>query len=237
MKKTIASIFGFMVVFVLVMAPSLTWAASEEAARLEASTAVLKEVMGIPEDGIPEALLNNSYGVAVIPGALKAGFLGAVRYGQGVLVVHRDDGSWSSPVFISLAGGSFGLQAGLQSTDTILVFKSKASVDAISRGKITLGADASVAAGPVGRYASASTDLMLRSEIYSYSRSRGAFAGVALEGASLYMNHDANEAFYDRKGVTPNEIFAMKGRSMPTLANQFSCALAGYTNANMQACG
>jgi lipid-binding SYLF domain-containing protein len=236
MRKTKPVFLAIFAVLTIFVASTFSQAASDEAARVDAATAVLKEVMAIPEGGIPEALLNNSYGVAVIPSVIKAGFIGAARYGQGVLVTRHDDGSWSSPAFISLAGGSVGFQAGLQSTDTILVFKSKKSIDAISRGKFTLGADASVAVGPVGRYASANTDIMLKAEIFSYSRSRGAFAGVALEGAVLSMNHDANEEFYARKGITPNEIFAMRGK-MPPVAKSFTCTLAGYTRTKMAICG
>jgi lipid-binding SYLF domain-containing protein len=211
-------------------------AVSNETAKVEAASSVLAEIMRVPEDGIPEALLSNAYGVAVIPGVIKAAFGIGGRYGEGILAVRTADGAWSNPAFISLTGGSLGWQIGAESTDLILVFKSRQSIDAISRGKFTLGVDASVAAGPVGRHAQASTDAQLRAEIYSYSRSRGLFAGVALEGAALQMDNSANAVFYDRPDITANMIFAGKGLLAPQAATRFTCALAAYTNTSMKMC-
>ena len=131
---------------------------------------------------------------------------GGGRFGKGILVVRQEDGSWANPVFITVAGGSIGWQIGVESIDIILVFKSTRSLEGIMKGKFTLGADASVAAGPVGRQASASTDILLKSEIYSYSRSRGLFAGLAVDGASIQINHDANEAFYGSGHALPADI-------------------------------
>ena len=211
-------------------------AVSSEVAKVESATAVLSEIMRVPEDGIPEALLNNAYGVAVIPGVIKAAFGIGGRYGEGILAVRTADGAWSNPAFISLTGGSLGWQIGAESTDLILVFKSRQSIDAISRGKFTLGVDASVAAGPVGRSAQASTDVQLKAEIYSYSRSRGLFAGIALSGAALQMDHTANAAFYNREDITPSLIFAGEGLVAPQVAGRFMCTLAAYTHTVMKIC-
>lgn len=168
---------------------------------------VLKEILEIPEKGLPPALLSDAYGIAIIPGVIKVGFIVGGRYGTGILMIRDREKGWSSPSFISLGGGSFGWQIGAQSTDVILVFKTRKSVDNIRKGKFTLGADAAVAAGPVGRNVSASTDIQLKAEIFSYSRSRGLFAGLAIDGAVLSIDDDANAAFYGKKEVSATEIF------------------------------
>jgi lipid-binding SYLF domain-containing protein len=186
-------------------------AGANEAAKVNEATEVIKEITAIPEEGIPPSLLANAYAVAVIPAVIKVGLVIGGRHGTGILVVRQDSG-WSNPTFVSLTGGSVGWQIGAQSTDVILVFKSQKSVDGIVKGKFTLGADAAVAAGPVGRRAEAATDAQLKAEIYSYSRSRGLFAGVSLEGSALQIDRDANEAFYGRS-VTPDDVF---GGATPT---------------------
>lgn len=179
---------------------------NKEIAKTIEATAVLNEIMEIPEQKIPPVLLRNAYGIAIIPGMLKAGFLVGARYGEGILVMHKADGTWSNPLCVTLTGGSFGLQIGAQSTDVILVFKTQRSVEAITGGKFTLGADVSVAAGPVGRHAEAATDVVLSAEIYSYARSRGLFAGVALEGAALQIDYYGNSVLYNRAGLLPTQI-------------------------------
>ncbi|HEY5971470.1 MAG TPA: lipid-binding SYLF domain-containing protein, partial [Pseudoxanthomonas sp.] len=136
----------------------------------------------------------------------KAGFIFGGRRGLGLMSVKTPDGTWSNPVFVKLAGASFGLQAGVQSADVVLVFRNDRSLDNIVNGKVTLGADAGVAAGPVGRNASASTDGQLKAEIWSWSRARGLFAGVALDGAVLQIDDDANTAVYG-SAATPRAIF------------------------------
>lgn len=194
---------------VLALAVSVSTALADEASKKVRQAAdVAKEIVELPEQGIPSVLLKNAYGIAVIPGVIKVGFVVGGRYGTGVLMVRSDGGGWSNPVFVSLTGGSVGWQIGAESTDVVLVFKSRRSIDGIMKGKFTLGADAAVAAGPVGRSAEAATDVKLKSEIYSYSRSRGLFAGLSLEGAALQINDDADEAFYGKKEVTPQEIIS-----------------------------
>ncbi|CAG0937871.1 hypothetical protein GPROT2_00036 [Gammaproteobacteria bacterium] len=170
--------------------------ASELDYRVDTATQILQDLKRIPENAVPPALLSRAYAVAVIPGVLKGGFVLGGTYGRGIVVARRADGQWSNPAFVQLAGGSIGFQAGLQSTDLVLVFKSQRALDGLSSGKITLGGDASIAAGPVGRQASAATDLQMQSEIYSYARSRGFFAGVSLDGSVLSMDSDANGEYY-----------------------------------------
>lgn len=179
---------------------------------------VVHEINKIPEQGIPPALLNDAYGLAIIPGMLKAGFIVGGKFGTGVLTTRSSSGRWNNPVFVSMVGGSFGWQIGAQSTDVILVFMTEKSINDVFGGKITLGADAAVAAGPVGRRAEAATDIKLKSEILSYSRSRGLFAGVSLEGASLAVDKDANGAFYGREGIRPDEILKLGHGSLPVPA-------------------
>jgi len=205
------------------------WAATREESRVADATDVIDHLLRIPEQSIPPALLSRAYAVAVVPHVLKIGFGIGARRGKGILVIRQDDGSWSNPAFITLTGGSFGFQIGAQSTDVILVFKTRKGVDGITNGKFTLGADASVAAGPVGRHTSVSTDITFRSEVYSYSRSRGLFAGVALEGAGVTMDRKANAAFYGSAKITPEQIFAGSGNAAPQAANQFVQVLTAQT--------
>jgi lipid-binding SYLF domain-containing protein len=190
--------------------------------RVIAATDVLRQLTAIPEQGIPPNLLNNAYGVAVLPNVIKAGFIIGGRFGKGILVVRRPDGSWSNPTFISLGGGSVGFQAGAQGTDIVLVFKSKQGVENIAKGKFTLGGDAAVAAGPVGRFTSASTDATLRAEIYSYSRNRGLFGGIALDGSVLSIDDNANFGYYQSGNITAqNLLFDDAAIPAPIEAREF----------------
>ncbi len=193
--------------------------AFEESAKISAATQVLQEILHIPEQVIPPALLRNAHGVAIIPGIIKAAFFLGGRYGSGILLVHTKEGGWSNPVFLRLVGGGFGWQFGVQSTDVILVFKSSKSIEGLTRGKFTLGADASVAAGPVGRSVEAATDMQLKAEIYSYSRNRGLFAGVSLEGAALQIDKDANEVFYGMQGVKAADIVSGADKGSSSVQN------------------
>jgi lipid-binding SYLF domain-containing protein len=181
-------------------------AVTDEDERAGNAVKVLDEVMRMPEQAIPSRMLASAHAIAVIPSVVKAGLVVGGRHGKGLISVRSEDGTWSHPSYIRLTGGSIGFQAGVQSTDVVLVFRTARGVDSIVHGKFTLGADAAVAAGPVGRTAEASTDGQLKAEIYSYSRSRGLFAGVALDGAVLAIDHDANEAVYG-PNTTPRAAF------------------------------
>ena len=181
-------------------------AGTVEDARADEAARVLTQILRIPEESVPTNLLQEARAIAVIPNVVKAGFVVGGRRGRGLIAVRTRDGSWSHPSFITLTGGSLGFQAGVQSADVILVFRSDKGVDSIVNGKFTLGADASVAAGPVGRSAQASTDEQLKAEIYSYSRARGLFAGVALDGTRLGIDNKSNQAVYGQ-GNTARAIF------------------------------
>ncbi len=193
------------------LAASPIQAEERELATLRSADEILDVLGGASFKGIPPALMHDAQGVAVIPHVIKAGFFIGGRFGRGVVMARQPNGDWSNPVFLSMAGGSVGWQAGVQSTDVILVFKTREGVRRLLEGKdkITLGADIGVAAGPVGRQAEASTDGQLKAEIYSYSRSRGLFAGVSLEGAALLVDHETNAAFYGLRGGRPADVLAL----------------------------
>ncbi len=195
------------------------WSApDEQKEKVELATVVLDEIMAIPEQGIPPALLAGS-GIAILPNMLKVGVVVGGRYGTGVLLVRDDKGHWSNPVFISLTGGSVGWQLGAQSTDVILVFRSRRNIERLMDGTFTFGGDVGVAAGPVGRRLEGATDATFRSEIYSYSRSRGLFAGVSLEGSSLQIDNAATAAYYKQPGINAVDILkGTAGHETPEIA-------------------
>ena len=170
--------------------------------------ALLTEVEDLPKAHIPETLIAKAQGVVIIPDTVKAGFIVAGRGGHGVALVRDEKGNWSDPTFVNLGGVSFGAQLGLQSTDVVLVFKEKKNLERILDGKnkLTLGVDAGVAAGPVGRRAEASTDGQMKAEVLSYSKSRGLFAGVSLDGGVLTHADGANKEF--KTGTTKEMLEA-----------------------------
>lgn len=171
------------------------------------SEQVLNELMAIPARQIPKKLLDEAQGIVIVPNVIKIGFIAGARRGHGVVLVRDQEGEWSLPQFVTLTGGSVGWQAGIQGTDVVLVFTSRQSVDGLFRGKFTIGVDAAVTAGPVGREAAAGTDTELRSEIYSYSRSRGLFVGVALDGSALDVDYEAHNYIYGSPiGELPRQI-------------------------------
>lgn len=178
------------------MCASHALAANEPAETIRRSEQVLADLMCIPGRQIPKHLLAGAQGVAVIPDVTKIGFIAGVRRGHGVVLVRDAEGEWSLPQFITLTGGSVGGQAGIQGTDVVLVFRTRKGVEGLMKGKFTIGADASVSAGPIGRDAEAATDATLKSEILSYSRSRGLFLGVSIDGSALEIDEFAHSAFY-----------------------------------------
>jgi lipid-binding SYLF domain-containing protein len=226
MKKTLVTfVLAGLAWSVLLAAPAQ--AGPKEAATLESATEVLNALTDIPLKGIPTSLLRNAKGIAIVPEVVKAGFVVGGRFGRGVVLVRQPDGAWGNPVFISLTGGSFGAQVGLQSTDLVLVFEAGPALYRIlkGKGKLTLGADAAVAAGPLGREAEAATDTRLKAEIFSYSRSRGLFAGVSVEGAGLLLDADANRAFYGTADVSSDKVLAVRDMASAILANKLQTLL------------
>ena len=207
--------FALLAALALLLAvPATALAGAKEEAKAADAARVLGEIMRIPETAVPEKMFTDAHAIAVIPDVVKAGLIFGGRGGRGQISVRSPDGTWSNPSFIRLGGGSVGFQAGVSSSDVILVFRSPRGVDSIVNGKFTLGGDASVAAGPVGRSAQASTDEQLKAEIYSYSRARGLFAGVSLDGTWLRIDHKANQAVYGRN-TTPRMIFEGRADAAP----------------------
>jgi lipid-binding SYLF domain-containing protein len=191
------------------------FAGTTEDERARNAVRVLTDIQAIPESAIPDKLLDEAHAIVVVPDSIKAGLVIGGRRGHGLVSVKRADGTWSNPAFVTLTGGSIGFQAGVQSADIVLVFRSERGLDSIVNGKFTLGADAGVAAGPVGRNASAATDGQLKAEIWSWSRARGLFAGVALDGAVLAIDDAANESVYGQD-TTPRMIFEDRYAQRPS---------------------
>lgn len=214
---------------IAVTAAGGAFAQAREEARLLVAAQVLEELRGQRDQMIPDRLLERAYGIVVVPEVIKAGLIVGGRSGRGVLVVRDKQGRFSNPVFVRLAGGSFGWQAGVQETDVVLVFTTRRGVEGITDGKLTLGADASVAAGPVGRQASAATDASFSAEVYSYSRNRGLFAGVALDGSALTIDARANANFYGRPRVAASDIISGSVASRSDMTQRFLKAVASST--------
>ncbi len=190
---------------------------------VQAAAVVLNEAMNSPLSEIPQAMLANANGVAIVPNVIKGSFIVGARRGRGLLFVREPDGLWHAPVFITLTGGNIGWQVGVQSSDIVLVFKTERSVQGILSGKLTLGADASAAAGPVGRQAAVATDGQLQAEIYTYSRSRGLFAGVSIDGSVVQVDQFSTGAYY-RSAGPGQSIF------VPPAAERLTQTIAMYAN-------
>jgi lipid-binding SYLF domain-containing protein len=187
---------------------------------------VFQTLTQVPEYQVPAALIRQVHGIAIIPDVRRAGFIIGGQHGRGVLVVRGADGSWSRPLFLTLTGGSVGWQIGIQSADIVLFFRTKDSVDRVLRGKYTMGVDASLSAGSLGREAGAVTDQDLRAEIYSYSRTRGLFAGVTLQGAALEVDYDANALYYGKEISKPTDVLSGNGLPDPQSAVQLRQAIS-----------
>jgi lipid-binding SYLF domain-containing protein len=218
-------LFTILAGLVLAVGSTGAWAQAREQGRLLMASQVLEELRDVRDQYVPDRLLERAYAIAIIPDMTKIAFFAGGRRGHGVLVVRDKDGRFTGPTFITMTGGSFGWQWGVQSTDIMLVFTTRKGVEGITGGKVTLGADASVAAGPVGRSASVATDTSFKAEVYSYSRSRGVFAGLALDGTVLSIDDDANDAFYRKSGVLASDIISGNLKSNDDTAKRFLAAV------------
>jgi lipid-binding SYLF domain-containing protein len=228
-------LFTALAVLALGVGASGAHAQAREEGKLLLASQILEELRDAGDRSIPNWLLERAYGIAVIPDLTKIAFFAGGRRGNGVLVFRDKDGRFTNPIFVTLTGGSFGFQWGVQSTDIVLVFTSKKSVEGITGGKVTLGGDASVSAGPVGRESSAATDFTFKSEIYSYSRSRGVFAGLAIDGSVMSIDDDENEAFYRKKGVTATDIVSGAVTTNDDSARRFLSAVTTSTRGQQSA--
>jgi lipid-binding SYLF domain-containing protein len=211
------------------LAGSPAWAATREEQRLQNVTQVLKDTQQMPDMQVPDWLVQRAQGVAIFPEVVKVGLGVGGRGGKGILVVRHPDGSWSNPSFVTLAGGSFGWQAGVQASDIMLVFTTRKGIEGITGGKFTLGGDASVAVGPVGRSVSGATDVTFDAEVYSYSRAKGLFGGIAIDGTVISIDHKANAAFYGKPGVLASEIFAVNAPPAPAVVQPLKSELQRLT--------
>ncbi len=201
-----------------------------EIERIDEAVRVLKEMSKEADKGVPGSLLRDCYGIAIFPDVIKAAFVIGGRLGKGIMIVRSGSG-WSAPCFIRIRGGSAGWQIGVQSADLVLVFKTKRSVENFAKGKFTLGADVGVAVGPQGRQLEASTDAALKAEILSYSKSRGLFIGLSVQGASLHVDGKANTDFYGRE-ITSGEIFAGKAAGDKAAIGRLRDGIADFIRAS-----
>lgn len=216
-------------IFVLcLLATGALIAQSDEARRISESIAVLTEIMGADDQSVPRSIVESAEGVAIFPGLLKGGFIVGGQRGRGILSV-RDPKTreWSAPAFLTITGGSLGAQIGGQAVDLILVVKDRRGLEQLVSNQFKIGADASVAAGPVGRDAGAATDIQMRAKILSYSRTRGLFAGVTINGATIRQDRDANDRFYGMGYRTSQIVFEGLGGS-PDPVPEWRAALVRY---------
>ena len=193
--------------------------------KVEDAIEIINTFSATSDDGIPSSLLSDARGIAIIPGVIKVGFIIGGNYGKGILSIKDRSGHWTNPAFITMTGGSIGWQIGAQSSDIILVFNTQRSIDNITAGKFTLGGDASVAAGPVGRGATANTDIEMNAEIYSYSRTRGLFAGVSIQGCAIEIDYDGIFDFYGNPRIGAKDIFEDSSIKAPDIASDFKRVL------------
>lgn len=202
----------------------------DEVKKLSEAGVVLDEIMAAPDKGIPSSVLEKAEGIAIFPGLLKAGLGFGGERGHGVLSVRdKKTGGWSDPAFLTITGGSFGAQIGVQSIDLVLVINNQRGLEQLVKNQFKIGADAGVAAGPVGRNASAATDIQMRAQILSYSRSRGLFAGVTLNGTTINQDRDANERLYGVGYRTGQIVFDGMGKAKdPNAVNQWKETLKKY---------
>ena len=197
--------------------------------RLQTASTVLSEIMAAPDKGIPQELLGNAHCIVVVPGLKKGAFIIGGKYGKGFMSCRRAAGvGWSAPAAMRVEGGSFGFQIGGSETDAVMLVMNERGATKLMESKFTLGADASVAAGPVGRTSEAKTDAKLHAEILTYSRSRGAFAGVALDGATLRPDGEGNKELYGNENLSSQQI--VKGKTkIPTAARPLISQLNKYS--------
>jgi len=210
---------------VLFLASSVAFAdRADEVKRLQHATEVFNEIMKTPDKGVPEDLLSKAEGIGIVPGLKKGGLGIGGKYGKGV-VMCRKAGGWSAPAFITIEGGSFGLQIGFTAVDVVMLFMNRKGIDKLMGDKFTIGADATAAAGPVGRQTAAQTNARMDAEILTYSRAKGLFAGVSLDGATLRPDKDDNRDFYG-KDVDARKILLEGAIPMPSEAQSLAAALS-----------
>ena len=203
------------------------YAANDAVRRLELSAIVLNEIMSAPDKGIPQDLFDKAACVVIVPGLKKGAFIIGGKYGKGFIECRRQGGAWSAPGAVRVEGGSFGFQIGGSETDVVLLVMNERGAEKLLSSKFTVGADASAAAGPVGRSSSAQTDAQMHAEILSWSRSRGVFAGISLEGATLRPDDDSNRDLYGKR--LGNHEIVLGNTPPPAAASKLIEELRKYT--------
>ncbi len=199
---------------------------SDDIARLNAATRVFEQVMATPDKAIPQEILQHATCIAIIPGEKKGAFLVGANYGKGVAVCrHTTSSSWGPPLFVTIGGGSYGFQIGVQSSDVVMVFGNRSQLDSLLNSKFRIGAEAAAAAGPVGRHAAAGTDIKLNSQILTYGRSKGAFAGISISGAVVQPDTTGNKAMYGEAGYDVDRVLTGNGVPIPKEADPLIHAL------------
>ena len=223
--KKLAAVIGIAAAVVTACSDSQAVAADKLGQKLADAKAVYQDLLSSPDRGVPQALLEKAVCIAVIPHVVKGAFGYGARYGQGVMSCRGGEGGWSPPSFVSLAGGSVGFQIGAEASDVVLFFMTERGARSLLTSKITLGGNASVAAGPAGRSGEASTDLKLEAEIYSYAKSKGLFAGLSIEGARLAADKRANAQYYGQAVSVQALLFEHKAPRVAAEAEAFRKAL------------
>lgn len=200
----------------------------DEVKRLQRATGVFTEIMKTPDKAIPGDLLDKAECIAIVPGLKKGGLGLGGKYGKGVVMCRKRDRSWTPPAFIAIEGGSFGLQIGFEQIDLVMLIMNRSGMDKLLGDKFTIGVDASAAAGPVGRQTSAQTNVRMDAEILTYSRAKGLFAGISLDGATLRQSKDDNREFYG-KDIEARSILMDGGMAMPAEARPLASALSWHS--------
>ncbi len=218
MRSSTPFFAGAVVALALAITAPAVQAQTDEADRVRESSTVLDEIMAASDSAIPASVLGKAVGIAVFPGTLRGGFIVGAERGRGILSVKDTNGVWSPPAFITITGGSVGLQIGVRATDLVLVIQNRRGLENLVRNEFKIGAGAAVTGGPVGRDAQAATDIQLRAEILSYSRSRGLFAGATLDGSTIREDRDANGRFYGQRFATRDVVLDSKATAPETTA-------------------
>ena len=213
------------VLFLIISTVAVAFNRSDSVKRLQRATGVFSEIMKTPDKGVPEDLLDKCECVGIVPGLKKAGLGIGGKYGKGVLMCRKPDRSWTAPSFITIEGGSIGFQIGFTQIDVVMLFMNRKGVEKLIEDKFTVGADASAAAGPVGRQTAAQTNIRLDAEILTYSRAKGLFAGISLDCATLRQDKDDNRDFYGTE-VDARKVLLDGAVTMPAEARGLASALS-----------
>jgi lipid-binding SYLF domain-containing protein len=228
MKQTTVTVMVCLLVLMISIQTSAQGSKAEERERAHKAAAAFQEIMSAPDQGIPQELLDRAHCVAVFPSVKKGGFIVGGQYGKGLISCRRAQGSWGSPAYFTIGGGSFGLQIGGQAVDLVLLIMNRSGVEGLLKDKFEIGAGAAVSAGPVGRNTHVSTDVLLKSQIVSYSRSRGLFAGLELKGAVIAQDKEANKDIYGQE-ISAREIIVDGKVRTPSAIRVFPAALRKFS--------